>query len=76
MIRQRGIAPGRHHPGTPGDIISECLGDIIGIRTMLLSDAVGADERQILGLPLPLRRSLTTTQKQFLRYHRRSHNFG
>jgi hypothetical protein len=45
-------------------------------RAMLLSDAVGADERQILGLPLPLRRSLTTTQKQFLRYHRRSHNFG
>jgi hypothetical protein len=25
--------PGRHHVGIPGDIISECLGDFIGIRT-------------------------------------------
>jgi hypothetical protein len=24
--------PGRHHVGTPGDIISECLGDFVGIR--------------------------------------------
>jgi hypothetical protein len=24
--------PGRHHVGTPGDIISECPGDFIGIR--------------------------------------------
>jgi hypothetical protein len=32
MIRQRGTRPGRHHLGTPGDIISECLGDFIGIR--------------------------------------------
>src|SRR5439155_6877190 len=25
--------PGRHHVGTPGDIISECPGDFVGIRT-------------------------------------------
>jgi hypothetical protein len=24
--------PGRRHVGTPGDIISECLGDFVGIR--------------------------------------------
>jgi len=30
---QRGIATGRLHPGTVGGIISECLGDIIGIGT-------------------------------------------
>src|SRR5438270_3658903 len=24
--------PGRHHVGTPGDIISECPGDFVGIR--------------------------------------------
>ena len=33
IIRQRGTRPGRHHLGTPGDIISECLGDFVGIRT-------------------------------------------
>jgi hypothetical protein len=27
--------PGRHHVGTPGDIISECLGDFVGIRSYL-----------------------------------------
>jgi hypothetical protein len=26
--------PGRHHVGTPGDIISECLGDFVGIRSV------------------------------------------
>jgi hypothetical protein len=26
--------PGRHHVGIPGDIISECPGDFIGIRTV------------------------------------------
>ena len=43
IIRQRGTGPratscrntGRHHVGTPGDIISECPGDFIGIRTKL-----------------------------------------
>jgi hypothetical protein len=24
--------PGRHHLGTPGDIISECPGDFVAIR--------------------------------------------
>jgi hypothetical protein len=24
--------PGRHHLGTPGDIMSECPGDFVGIR--------------------------------------------
>jgi hypothetical protein len=28
--------PGRHHVGTPGDIISECPGDFIGIRIAAL----------------------------------------
>jgi hypothetical protein len=32
IIRQQGTRPGRHHLGTPGDIISECLGDFVGIR--------------------------------------------
>jgi hypothetical protein len=27
--------PGRYHVGTPGDIISECPGDFVGIRTLL-----------------------------------------
>jgi len=26
--------PGRHHVGTPGDIISECPGDFVGIRIL------------------------------------------
>jgi hypothetical protein len=38
IIRQRGTGPGRHHVGTPGDIISECLGDFIGIR---IGESVG-----------------------------------
>jgi hypothetical protein len=25
--------PGRHHVGTPGDIIPECPGDVVGIRS-------------------------------------------
>jgi hypothetical protein len=29
--------PGRHHVGTPGDIISECPGDFVGIRTLNLT---------------------------------------
>jgi hypothetical protein len=32
ISRHRGITPGRHHFGTPGDIISECLGEFVGIR--------------------------------------------
>jgi hypothetical protein len=35
IIRQRGTAPGRHHVGIPGDIISECPGDFVGIRTLV-----------------------------------------
>jgi hypothetical protein len=34
LFRQRGTGPGRHHVGTPGDIISECPGDFVGIRTL------------------------------------------
>jgi hypothetical protein len=30
--RQRGTRPGRHHVGIPGDIISECPGDFVGIH--------------------------------------------
>src|SRR5207237_10938763 len=33
--------PGRHHVGTPGDIISECPGDFVGIRRMSRSQAHG-----------------------------------
>jgi hypothetical protein len=32
--------PGRHHVGTPGDIISECPGDFVGIRSYGLAGAV------------------------------------
>jgi hypothetical protein len=28
--------PGRHHVGTPGDIISECPGDFVGIRIRVI----------------------------------------
>jgi hypothetical protein len=46
IIRQQGNwtrAPssrnaGRHHVGTMGEIISECLGDFIGIRTVAILD--------------------------------------
>jgi hypothetical protein len=41
IIRQRGSGPGRHHVGTPGDFISECLGDFIGIRTPVCSEQIG-----------------------------------
>jgi hypothetical protein len=41
IIRQRGTGPGRHHVGTPGDIISECPGDFVGIRNL-----VGAGEQR------------------------------
>jgi hypothetical protein len=29
--------PGRHHVGTPGDIIAECPGDFVGIRNEVRS---------------------------------------
>jgi hypothetical protein len=29
----RGAEPGRHHLGIPGNIISECPGDFVGIRS-------------------------------------------
>jgi hypothetical protein len=35
--RQRGAAPRRHHLVSPGDIISECPGDFVGIRNRLRS---------------------------------------
>jgi hypothetical protein len=35
IIRQRGSAPGRHHVGIPGDIISERPGDFVGIRNAI-----------------------------------------
>jgi hypothetical protein len=35
IIRQRGAEPGRHHPRTVGDIISERLGDFVGIRNLI-----------------------------------------
>src|SRR5262249_43834448 len=41
--------PGRHHVGTPGDIISECLGDFVGIRNM---DGQDAPEGDLLGYVL------------------------
>jgi hypothetical protein len=31
--------PGRHHVGIPGDIISECPGDFVGIRTLGIATA-------------------------------------
>src|SRR5436853_3552255 len=34
--------PGRHHVGTPGDIISECPGDFVGIRSRALGCAAAA----------------------------------
>jgi hypothetical protein len=34
IVSQRGAEPGRHHVGAPGDIISECPGDFIGIRSL------------------------------------------
>jgi hypothetical protein len=33
-------APGRHHLGTPGEIISECPGDFVGIRSLLEAEVV------------------------------------
>jgi hypothetical protein len=36
ISRHRGITPGRHHFGTPGDIISECLGEFVGIRRLAI----------------------------------------
>jgi hypothetical protein len=33
IVSQQAPDPGRHHVGTPGDIISECPGDFVGIRT-------------------------------------------
>jgi hypothetical protein len=35
ITRQRGIRSGRHHLVTPGGIISEYLGDFIGIRSVV-----------------------------------------
>jgi hypothetical protein len=32
---RRGTESRRHHVGTPGDIISECPGDFVGIRRQL-----------------------------------------
>ena len=44
ITSQRGPRPGRHHVGILGAIISECLGDFVGIRT-----------RHAAGLPAPAR---------------------
>jgi hypothetical protein len=38
------VAEGRHHVGTPGDIISECPGDFIGIRII---SAVAANDKPL-----------------------------
>jgi hypothetical protein len=37
--------PGRHHVGTPGDIISECPGDFVGIRNLILWSCDGTLDR-------------------------------
>src|SRR5437867_4711263 len=42
--------PGRHHVGTPGDIISECPGDFVGIRT---AKAAGHLNLQVLQVTAP-----------------------
>src|SRR5436853_7487312 len=42
--------PGRHHVGTPGDIISECPGDFVGIRT---ANAAGHLNLQVLKVTAP-----------------------
>jgi len=42
--------PGRHHVGTPGDIISECPGDFVGIRI----DGITPDQAYFTPLPLGL----------------------
>jgi hypothetical protein len=44
LSRQRGAGPGRHHVGTPGDIISECPGDFVGIRTNVVRRTI--EDRQ------------------------------
>src|SRR5205814_1134566 len=45
--------PGRHHVGTPGDIISECPGDFVGIRSLVPAGIGDADlallERHAVG---------------------------
>jgi hypothetical protein len=47
IVSQRGTGPGRHHVGTPGGIISECPGDIIGIRTSI---PARSDHRAMTGV--------------------------
>jgi hypothetical protein len=43
--------PGRHHLGAPGDIISECPGDFVGIRTPEVSAGVKDGDQVILNPP-------------------------
>jgi len=43
VMRQRGSRPGRHYVGIPGDIISECPVDFVGIRKIGLVD-IGAPD--------------------------------
>jgi hypothetical protein len=40
--------PGRHHVGTPGNIISECPGDLVGIR-ILEDDGIGLETDHLAG---------------------------
>src|SRR5947208_2681478 len=49
ITRQRGIRPGRHHVGTPGDIISECPDDFVGIRSQGSESLVASRYRLPMG---------------------------
>jgi transposase len=56
--------PGRHHVGTPGDIISECLGDFVGIRNSWSKEFLEAGKRRLAG---DTARAATTDEVKQLR---------
>jgi hypothetical protein len=49
--------PGRHHLGAPGDIISECPGDFVGIRNQhnlkLGRHSELVEQRLVVGKDIP-----------------------
>jgi hypothetical protein len=64
--------PGRHHVGTPGDIISECPGDFVGIRNDMRKIEVSGT----IAALIPVGRSFGCAQRSPYSKHAQEHSHG
>jgi len=70
IIRRQGIGPGGlHHVGTLGDIIAECVGDFIGIRTMTRMAVMTKSFAPDFGLCAALNRSVLDNSPDSVHHH-------